>query len=114
MISPLSHRFETALGFAFRLHKNQYRKQSKIPYISHLLAVTSIVLDNDGTENQAIAEKWIQYIDSGKTFNELVEESTNNPFIRLNNSSFHWGDGTVPLEIENIAYQLKLGESSDL
>ena len=66
------------------------------------------------TENQAIAEKWSQSIDSGKTFNELVEESTNNPFIHLNNSSFHWGDGTVPLEIENIAYQLKLGESSDL
>ena len=66
------------------------------------------------TENQTIAGKWSQSIDSGKTFNELVEESTNNPFIHLNNSSFHWGDGTVPLEIENIAYQLKLGESSDL
>ncbi len=66
------------------------------------------------TENQAIAEKWSQSIDSGKTFDELVEESTNNPFIHLNNSLFHWGDGTVPLEIENIAYQLKLGESSDL
>ncbi len=66
------------------------------------------------TENKAIAEKWSQSIDSGKTFNELVKESTNNPFIHLNNSSFQWGDGKVPLEIENIAYQLKLGESSDL
>ncbi len=66
------------------------------------------------TENQDIAEKWGQSIDSGKTFHGLVEESTNNPFIHLNNSSFQWGDGTVPLEIENIAYQLKLGESSDI
>jgi (p)ppGpp synthase/HD superfamily hydrolase len=55
MTNPLSHRFEMALGFAFRLHKNQYRKQSRVPYISHLLGVTAIVLENGGTENQAIA-----------------------------------------------------------
>jgi len=55
MTSPLSHQFENALVFAFRLHNTQYRKQSRTPYISHLLAVTSIVLENGGTENQAIA-----------------------------------------------------------
>ncbi len=55
MSSPLTSRFETALGFAFQLHKNQYRKGSHIPYISHLLAVTAIVIENGGSENQAIA-----------------------------------------------------------
>lgn len=55
MSSHLTTRFETALGFAFQLHKNQYRKKSPIPYISHLLAVTAIVLENGGSENQAIA-----------------------------------------------------------
>ena len=55
MNSPLTSRFETALGFAFQLHKNQYRKGSHIPYISHLLAVTAIVIENGGSENQAIA-----------------------------------------------------------
>ena len=55
MAIPLTDRFEDALVFAFQLHKNQYRKQSKIPYISHLLAVTAIVLENGGSENQAIA-----------------------------------------------------------
>jgi len=55
MSSPLTSRFETALGFAFQLHKNQYRKGSNIPYISHLLAVTAIVIENGGSENQAIA-----------------------------------------------------------
>jgi (p)ppGpp synthase/HD superfamily hydrolase len=55
MSNLLTPKFETALGFAFQLHKNQYRKQSQIPYISHLLAVTAIVLENGGSENQAIA-----------------------------------------------------------
>ncbi len=55
MSSPLTSSFEKALGFAFQLHKNQYRKRSHIPYISHLLAVTAIVIENGGSENQAIA-----------------------------------------------------------
>ena len=55
MSSPLTSRFETALGFAFQLHKNQYRKGSHIPYFAHLLAVTAIVIENGGSENQAIA-----------------------------------------------------------
>ncbi|MEE9599850.1 MAG: HD domain-containing protein [Anaerolineales bacterium] len=55
MANTLTDRFEEALVFAFQLHKNQYRKQSRIPYISHLLAVTAIVLENGGSENQAIA-----------------------------------------------------------
>ena len=66
------------------------------------------------TENHAISEMWRQSIHAGKTFTDLVNESTDNPFIHVNNSSFHWGDGTVPISIENIAYQLELGESSDL
>ena len=55
MRNLLTSRFETALDFAFHLHKNQYRKGSNIPYISHLLAVTAIVIENGGSENQAIA-----------------------------------------------------------
>ena len=55
MSKQLTQRFETALLFAFQLHKDQYRKQSEILYFSHLLAVTAIVLENGGTENQAIA-----------------------------------------------------------
>ena len=55
MSNRLTHRFENALIYAFQLHKDQYRKKSRIPYYSHLLAVTAIVLENGGTENQAIA-----------------------------------------------------------
>ena len=51
----LSTRFEDALTFATRLHADQTRKGTTIPYISHLLAVTSIVLEQGGNEDEAIA-----------------------------------------------------------
>lgn len=41
--------------FATELHKDHFRKQTKILYISHLLAVASIVLEHGGTEQEAIA-----------------------------------------------------------
>ena len=51
----LSYRFEDALLMATRLHANQKRKGTDIPYVSHLLAVASLVLEEGGTEDQAIA-----------------------------------------------------------
>jgi GTP pyrophosphokinase len=51
----LSTRFEEALVFATQLHTEQTRKGTTIPYISHLLAVTAIVLENGGNEDEAIA-----------------------------------------------------------
>lgn len=51
----LSTGFEEALVYATRLHKDQYRKGTPVPYISHLLAVCSIVLDYGGGEDEAIA-----------------------------------------------------------
>lgn len=51
----LSSRFEQALIYALRLHNSQSRKGSKIPYLSHLLAVTALVLEDGGDEDMAIA-----------------------------------------------------------
>ena len=51
----LSSRFEEALLFATQLHARQRRKGTDIPYIAHLLGVTSIVLENGGNEDEAIA-----------------------------------------------------------
>ena len=52
---PLSTRFDHALLFASQIHREQDRKKSGIPYISHLLGVTSIVLDYGGDEEMGIA-----------------------------------------------------------
>lgn len=52
---PLSPRFIAALAFATRAHEGQGRKGTDVPYISHLLAVASIVLEYGGDEEQAMA-----------------------------------------------------------
>lgn len=51
----LTERFESALVYATRLHANQTRKISGVPYISHLLSVTALVLEAGGTQEEAIA-----------------------------------------------------------
>ncbi len=50
-----SERLGAALAFAALLHAEQVRKGTAIPYISHPLAVCSLVLENGGTEDEAIA-----------------------------------------------------------
>ena len=51
----LSTRFEEALIFATRLHARQVRKGSSVPYVSHLLIVAGMVLEQGGDEDQTIA-----------------------------------------------------------
>jgi (p)ppGpp synthase/HD superfamily hydrolase len=51
----LSPDFVEALTQAAHLHRKQYRKGTSIPYISHLMAVASIVLEHGGTEVEVIA-----------------------------------------------------------
>lgn len=51
----LGERFDDALTFASQLHRKQVRKQSGIPYISHLLAVAALVIEYGGREEEAIA-----------------------------------------------------------
>ena len=48
-------KFENALVYAFQLHKDQVRKGTSIPYITHLLAVASIVGENGGTEDGVVS-----------------------------------------------------------
>jgi GTP pyrophosphokinase len=48
-------RFEEALIYATRLHAQQKRKASDVPYIAHLLGVASLVLEDGGREDEAIA-----------------------------------------------------------
>ena len=51
----LSNRFEQALVYAAQVHENQVRKGSDIPYVSHLLSVAALVLEDGGDEDEAIA-----------------------------------------------------------
>jgi tetratricopeptide (TPR) repeat protein len=46
--------FQKALKFAAKAHRNQTRKGSEVPYIGHLLGVCSLVVEDGGTETEAI------------------------------------------------------------
>jgi GTP pyrophosphokinase len=48
-------KFEDALTYAARLHRDQIRKDIEVPYVTHLLAVAAIVGENDGTEEEVVA-----------------------------------------------------------
>jgi len=50
----LGPRFDAALLYASQVHGGQVRKGTTIPYVSHLLGVASLVIEDGGTEDEAI------------------------------------------------------------
>ena len=50
-----SELFIEALTFAARAHQTQARKRTEIPYISHLMSVSAIVMEAGGSETEWIA-----------------------------------------------------------
>ncbi len=51
----LGPRFARAVEWVSELHAEQRRKGTDVPYVSHLLGVASLVLDDGGSETEAIA-----------------------------------------------------------
>jgi (p)ppGpp synthase/HD superfamily hydrolase len=54
-MAPLTSRFDAAFAYAHAVHAAQTRKVTGAPYIGHLMGVSSIVIDDGGTEDEAIA-----------------------------------------------------------
>jgi GTP pyrophosphokinase len=51
----ITKRFADAVGYALRVHAGQRRKGTRIPYVSHPIAVASIALEHGASEDEAIA-----------------------------------------------------------
>ncbi len=51
----LGSRLQRAFGYAAEKHRGQPRKQTAVPYLSHLMAVAGLVLEAGGDEDMAIA-----------------------------------------------------------
>jgi (p)ppGpp synthase/HD superfamily hydrolase len=51
----LSERFDRGLLLASALHRAQVRRDSGVPYVAHLLAVTGLALEHGADEDMAIA-----------------------------------------------------------
>lgn len=50
----MTTRFDDALVYAHRVHRDQRRKGTGIPYVAHVLGVASLVLEHGATEAEAI------------------------------------------------------------
>lgn len=85
----LTKRFDKAVKFARKAHKNQARKGTEIPYISHLLGVSSIVLEMQGTEDEAIAA----------LLHDVVEDCGGAPMAERVRAEF--GDDVARIVLEN-------------
>lgn len=68
----LSERYDAALAFMMEKHRAQRRKGSGVPYATHLLAVSALVGEHGGDEEQMIAALLHDAIeDQGVTADEL-------------------------------------------
>ncbi|HEX7338686.1 MAG TPA: HD domain-containing protein [Rhodanobacteraceae bacterium] len=69
-------RLAAALALAHDAHRTQKRKGTDIPYISHPMAVASLVLEYGGTETQAMAALLHDAIeDGGEDYDNRIGEA---------------------------------------
>lgn len=54
-MTELTDRFAEAFEYSFNLHQGQARKIRHTPYISHPMAVASVVIEGGGDEDEAVA-----------------------------------------------------------
>jgi (p)ppGpp synthase/HD superfamily hydrolase len=70
----MSQLYADALAWAEQLHRGQQRKGKPIPYLSHLLAVSALVWEDGGDQEQAIAGLLHDAIeDAGQTVASIAE-----------------------------------------
>jgi len=53
--TKLGPKLQRAFAYAAKMHAGQARKATTVPYLSHLMAVASLVLEAGGDEEMAIA-----------------------------------------------------------
>ncbi len=75
----LSARFDDALRYACIVHAGQLRKGTSIPYLAHLLAVTSLVLEYGGDEDAAIGAVLHDAAEDAGGENRLADNARHHP-----------------------------------
>jgi (p)ppGpp synthase/HD superfamily hydrolase len=85
----LSERYQRAVAYAAELHRDQRRKGTgtgtDVPYLSHLLAVSGLVLEFGGTEDEAIAALLHDALEdqADRTSPERIEEEFGAEVLRI-------------------------------
>lgn len=81
----LTELYADAMRLAWKLHDGQFRKGTTIPYVSHLIAVSSIALEHGANEDEAIAA----------LLHDAVEDAGGKPTLEMIRQRF----GTAVAEI---------------
>lgn len=80
----LTERYTNAFDLVRRAHSGQVRKGSQVPYLYHLMAVSSMVLEFGGSEDQAIAGLLHDLIeDCGDGYREQVRRTFGDTVARI-------------------------------
>jgi GTP pyrophosphokinase len=85
----LSDKFDRALLLATDHHRRQLRKGTAIPYVSHLLSVSALVLEMGGSETEAI----------GALLHDAVEDGGGPPMLARIRTEF--GDDAARIVAAN-------------
>jgi (p)ppGpp synthase/HD superfamily hydrolase len=92
MMTPntyLTDRYTRALQYAIHIHMSDTRKGTQIPYISHLLQVSGLVLEFGGTEDEAI----------GGLLHDAAEDAGGEPILAYIRAEF--GEAVEKIVREN-------------
>jgi len=112
----LSARFTEAIAYAVHQHDGQLRKGTGVPYVSHLLAVCAIVLENGGDEDQAVAALLHDAVeDQGglETLGDINERFGERVARIVDECSDAYGRPKPPWKKRKTAYIDKIAEKSE-
>lgn len=120
----LTSRFEEALVYAARVHGRQIRKVAddekgrvpEVPYVAHLLAVASLVLEHGGGEDEAVAALLHDAIEDGggPARREDIRFRFGDEVVRIVDAcSDSEGEPKPPWEERKRAYLAHLAATSD-
>ena len=109
----LTKKYDDALHFASKLHRTQKRKGTEIPYISHLISVSALVLEHGGSEVQAIAGLLHDAVEDqgGEKILKIIKEKFGNEVAEIVvDCTDAWADPKPPWKQRKEDYLAKLHE----
>ena len=87
----VGERFTTAVGFAREAHHGDVRKKTSIPYLSHLLAVSSLAIE-DAAEDLLLTEH-LEDIAIAAVLHDVVEDTVDKESpVTVEDVRKHFGD----------------------
>ena len=101
-------RFARAVEWATELHGSQTRKGGDVPYLAHLLDVAALVLDEGGTESEAIAALLHDAIEDAHVKPKKIRKRFGRKVARIVQACTETLDGELPVEVARGARRVEL------